>query len=109
MKFLVDNQLPTALAKWLISHGHEASHVLDAGLSEAKDREIWDYATLSSLVLVTKDEDFSRYATADRPGVPVVWVRLGNCRTKTLLSAFESLLVEILAGLESGARLIEIR
>jgi len=109
VKFLVDNQLPSTLAKWLVSHGHEALHVLDVGLSEAKDKEICVYARENGLVLITKDEDFSRTATFSSNEVSVVWVRLGNCRTKTLLKAFDSLLPQILAALESGSRLIEIR
>ena len=109
MKFLVDNQLPWALAKWLISRGQEAVHVLDLGLAQAKDKEIWKYAQAHSLVLITKDEDFSRYSSDPHGSVSVVWVRLGNCRTATLLSAFDSILLQVVAALESGNKLIEIR
>jgi predicted nuclease of predicted toxin-antitoxin system len=59
VKFLIDNQLPPALANWLISHGHEALHVLDVGLADAKDEKIREYAAANSLALITKDEDFS--------------------------------------------------
>lgn len=41
MRFLVDHQLPPALARWLQSVGHIASHVVDHGMSTAADREIW--------------------------------------------------------------------
>lgn len=109
MKFLVDNQLPAALAKWLASHGQEAVHVLDLGLADAKDEEIWKYAQAHSLVLITKDEDFSRYASHRHGNVSVVWVRLGNCRTAALLSAFDSVLSQVIAAVESGNKLIEIR
>jgi predicted nuclease of predicted toxin-antitoxin system len=44
VKFLVDNQLPAALAHHLTSRGADCQHVLDAGLAEATDAEIWDYA-----------------------------------------------------------------
>ena len=43
MKFLVDNQLPLALAKFLISKGHHATHVLELGLASARDSEIWNW------------------------------------------------------------------
>ena len=109
MKFLVDNQLPPALARWLVSHEQEALHVLDAGLAEAKDEEIWEYASANSLVLITKDEDFSRPVTSRQDRVCVVWVRLGNCRTSALLAAFNSLLPQLLELLEAGSRLVEIR
>jgi predicted nuclease of predicted toxin-antitoxin system len=109
VKFLVDNQLPSALARWLNARGQEALHVLDAGLAEAKDAEIWMYAATNACVLVTKDEDFSRPASLPQSSVCVVWVRLGNCRTAALLAAFDSVFHQMLAALESGTRLIEIR
>ncbi len=34
MKFLVDNQLPTALAQYLRERGFDCQHVLEAGLGE---------------------------------------------------------------------------
>lgn len=58
MRFLVDAQLPPALARHLVFLGHEASHVADAGLLVARDQEIWRYAEGCDAVLVTKDEDF---------------------------------------------------
>lgn len=33
MKFLVDNQLPAALARSIAARGHEGSHVLDVGVA----------------------------------------------------------------------------
>ena len=107
MKFLIDNQLPPALARWLISHRQQALHVLDVRLSQAKDNEVWHYAEANALI--TKDEDFSRKATAPGAKVRVVWVRLGNCRTATLLAVFDSLLPQVLAAFEGGARLVEVR
>lgn len=67
------------------------------------------YAKANSLVLITKDEGFSRHASDPKESVAVVWVRLGNCRTAALLSAFDSVLPEMLSALEGGARLLEIR
>jgi transcriptional regulator with XRE-family HTH domain len=45
MRFLVDAQLPPALARWLAAQGHEAEHVSDCGLAQAADPAVWDYAT----------------------------------------------------------------
>jgi predicted nuclease of predicted toxin-antitoxin system len=109
VKFLVDNQLPTALARWLASRGYNAMHVLGVGLTDATDRAILNYAISNESVVVSKDEDFSRLiAEADSP-LCVVWVRLGNCRTRALLEAFDSAFPQITASLEAGIRLIEIK
>ena len=40
LRFLVDAQLPPALARKLNTAGHEASHVLDVGLLNASDSRI---------------------------------------------------------------------
>ncbi len=109
MKFLVDNQLPATLAQLLVSRGHEAIHVLEVGLDAAKDEEVWNHALKNSMVLITKDEDFSRRASRPDASVQVVWVRLGNCRKTALFSAFDSVLPQLLAALDAGNKLVEIR
>lgn len=37
MRFLVDAQLPPTLARWLVSEGLEAEHVIDCGLEAVDD------------------------------------------------------------------------
>ena len=58
MRFLIDAQLPPALASWIESRGYIAEHVHDFTPVGASDRAIWEYAGLSNAVIVTKDEDF---------------------------------------------------
>ena len=58
MKFLIDANLPPALARWLASEGHEAHHVSDFGLEAVPDKTIWAYARELDACVVTKDEDF---------------------------------------------------
>ena len=65
MKFLVDAQLPPALAHWLREGGHEAEHVEDTGLREANDGAIWAHAVQSGAIIVTKDEDFAARSVQD--------------------------------------------
>ena len=55
MKFLIDNQLPAALAKYLQGLGFQASHVLELGLDEAGDPELVRYASRQGFIIVTKD------------------------------------------------------
>jgi predicted nuclease of predicted toxin-antitoxin system len=59
MRFLIDAQLPPALARWLVSVGHEAEHVADRGMQAASDAVIWDLALREHAAIVTKDEDFA--------------------------------------------------
>lgn len=107
MKFLVDNQLPAALATWLIQNGWDTKHVLDLHLNEADDTEIWAYAQANGAVVISKDEDFSNRAALSSD-VQVIWVRLGNCRNKALLSAFEQNMNSLVSALNAGTVVVEL-
>lgn len=109
MKFLVDNQLPRALARFLTTRGFQCRHVVEVGLEQASDAEVWRYAADHGMVLITKDEDFLHLVRKPGVEVQVLWVRLGNCRTPQLLAAMDSTWPRIEAHLESGDRLVEIR
>jgi len=108
MRFLVDAQLPPALARWLDAAGHESQHVADLGLSDAADRTIWDYALRNGAAIVTKDEDFSQRKILEGDGPAVVWIRLRNTRKHELLAWFGQMLPQLIEALERGETLIEL-
>ncbi len=66
MKFIVDNQLPIALARFIVSLGCECVHVSEVGLAEATDAQIWDYACRNERIVISKDDDFL-YLAAKQP------------------------------------------
>ena len=74
VKFVVDANLPPALARWLASQGHEAHHVSDFGLEGAPDPTIWQRARDMEACIVTKDEDFVLLQALDRAGPAIVWI-----------------------------------
>jgi predicted nuclease of predicted toxin-antitoxin system len=78
-------------------------------LAGATDATIWRLAAERDLVIVSKDEDFFYLASAPESKSKLVWIRLGNCRTKTLLAAIEQVWPKIEASLKAGDRIIEIR
>lgn len=108
MRFLVDAQLPLALARWLVAEGHEASHVLDHSMLEVRDTAIWAEAERLGAVIVSKDEDFVHLRTLRPEGPALVWVRVGNTTRHELLAWFAALLPEIEQALQAGERLIEV-
>lgn len=109
MRFVVDAQLPPALARYLSSVGHEAEHVGDVGLLGASDERIWDYAAAAGAVLVTKDEDFVTMRALRRHGGPaVIWVRIGNTTKQALIARFEAAFVAIADALKRGETVIQI-
>ena len=108
MRFLVDAQLPPALASWLAAQGHEAAHVADLGMQAASDATIWDHALASSSAIVTKDEDFAQRKVLAGNGPAVVWIRLPNTRRRDLLAWFAMVLPDVVAALARGEALIEV-
>jgi len=109
VKFLVDAQLPPALARWLVEAGVEAQAVREIGLREANDTAIWRYAEEYGCVIVTKDEDFAGRAQQTGSGPSVVWLRLCNTSNVALRRGLIPQVPQIVALLAQGARLVEIR
>lgn len=107
MRFLVDAQLPPALARRLTALGHTAEHVADLGLTRASDDEIRTHAKTVAAAIITKDEDFAVHRML-RDGPAIVWVRTGNTRRATLLQQLEAALPMLLLALERGETLVEL-
>ncbi len=109
MKFLVDNQLPPALARFISEDLEgEAVHVTDVGLRDSDDAQIWDYAGRHGYVLVTKDDDFVSLHSMS-PSGSLLWVRLGNCRRSRVLDVFRGQWRRILTRFENGETFVELR
>lgn len=81
----------------------------DIGFGDVSDRVLWRYALEHEAVIVTKDEDFSRMVATETVTPTVVWIRVGNTRRAALFAWFEPLIPRIVAMVESGDRLIELR
>jgi predicted nuclease of predicted toxin-antitoxin system len=108
MRFLIDAQLPPAVAVWLRERGHEAETVREVGLREAEDGAIWVHARRTSAVILTKDEDFAVRSQQAREGPAVVWLRVGNVSNRALRGWLEPRLPGILQLLGQGSRLVEV-
>ena len=109
MRFLVDNQLPIALARWFTGVGMQADHVLDFGMQKSSDKQIWTVAAARNDIVVSKDDDF--LLLANRPGDTgrLLWVRVGNCRTPALLSRFTIAWPAVEKAFAAGQRIVELR
>ncbi len=108
MHFLVDAQLPPALARWIAAKGHDAQHVADFGMAGAPDPAVWAKATELSAVIITKDDDFIQMSRASA-GPAIVWVTSGNTSKRALLDKMEKIFPQIVEALEAGERIVEVR
>lgn len=107
-RFLVDAQLPPALARAIAERGYGARHVVEVGLRDADDPDVWDRASREGAAVITKDEDFATRRILATDGPTIVWVRIGNCSNRALMEWFMPLLDRIVERVESGEKLIEI-
>lgn len=109
MKLVIDNQLPPALARFIQAELNcTAIHVIDVDMRDATDAEVWTYASETSSILISKDEDFANMAL-QVPTAKVIWLRIGNCRKAFLFDLFRRMWPRILERLDKGDQIIEIR
>jgi predicted nuclease of predicted toxin-antitoxin system len=108
MRFLVDNQLPPSLARWLRDRGYDAAHVFESGLHLLDDRDLWARSLSDARIIVSKDEDFLYLANQPGDAGRFLWVRLGNCRNDALLAAFSMSFDTITAAFDSGQSVVEL-
>ena len=108
MRFLIDAQLPLGLARWLTAEGYPADHVSNLGIGPATDSRIEAEARRLGTVIWSKDEDFAERARL-KPGLQVVWIRLGNTTNASLRAQLTPRLEAVAAALAAGETLIEIR
>lgn len=109
MRFLIDAQLPPLLCDWLAMHGHRAEHVADLGMAGETDWAIWARATADGAVLLTKDADFVAIRQRVDVGPAVCWLRIGNAANPEFLTWIESVFPVVLAAIEAGETIIEVR
>ena len=84
MKLIFDQNLSHRLVKALASEFPESTHVRYAGLEEASDGPVWEYAKENNFVIVSKDSDFHQRSFLFGHPPKVVWIRRGNCSTTVI-------------------------
>lgn len=108
-RFLIDANLPAALARAIHSAGYSAVHVDDLGKDQDDDVDIWIAAAQRNEVVVSKDADFVLLAQTSDGAQAFVWLRMGNTRKRALIVRVLDAMPEIVSALESGERIIEVR
>jgi predicted nuclease of predicted toxin-antitoxin system len=104
VKFVIDENLPPALAALRVKQGHDCVHVAYAGLAGAADDAIRDFARTEHRVIVTRDGDFDLPDEA----VQVLKIEIGNCSNAVLLARVSPRLDEAIASLGQGDALVRI-
>lgn len=87
---LLDENLSARLIAGIADTFPDSLHVIHAGLDNAPDMEIWHFAKVQKLAIVTKDSDFLNFARQHGSPPEVIYLQTGNCR----LALIEQLLKE---------------
>jgi predicted nuclease of predicted toxin-antitoxin system len=69
-KFLVDANLPVALAQQLAGSGVDCVHVVDLADLSTPDSAIWAMATAQGRTIISRDADFAHSSWAVPPALP---------------------------------------
>lgn len=99
-RFLIDESLPRSLTAELISAGHEAAHIVDAGLRGVPDERVHQEAGARMSILLTADLGFGdvrRYP----PQFGTVIVRIRKAIPRASLRAR---VLQLLGGAEGDLR-----
>ena len=86
MRLLFDQNISRSVVPAIRDVFPDSTHVLELGLDEATDREIWAYAKVNELTIVSKDSDFRVLAFLDDPPPKAVWLRVGNATTAQIVT-----------------------
>jgi predicted nuclease of predicted toxin-antitoxin system len=70
---------------------------------------IWAYAGTHGLAIVSKDTDFRDISLANGAPPKTIWLRVGNCSTRVIVSLFQSRFGDICSFLNNPAsQLLEL-
>ncbi len=75
-KYLIDVNLPYYFQLW---SSEEYIHQNDID-PKAKDENIWEYARVNNLTIVTKDSDFSSRILIANPPPRIIHIKFGNMK-----------------------------
>ncbi|GAB3968196.1 hypothetical protein GCM10028806_11690 [Spirosoma terrae] len=104
MKFLIDAQLPKALAVFMREKGIDAVHTLELPNRNAtKDSEIRMLSMANERIVISKDADFYDSYTAKQEPYKLVYLTIGNLSNKDLLHLFDKNLGHLMAVLERSS------
>jgi predicted nuclease of predicted toxin-antitoxin system len=84
MKLLFDQNLSPRLVNMLADLYPQSSHVSLVELDEVVDRDVWVFAQKYDFTIVSKDADFGDLSLLYGFPPKVIWIRRGNCSTKSI-------------------------
>ena len=90
MKLLFDQNISPRVADILSEDFPDSKHVVDLQMDQVADLDLWNYAKENGFCIVSKDADFGDWAQIFGYPPALVWLRMGNCSTRDLITQLKS-------------------
>lgn len=104
MKFLVDAQLPRAVARFFQRRGFDAIHTLDLpNKNVTNDLQINQTSPAEQRIVISKDSDFYDSYSAKQEPYKLLYLTMGNISTKDLIEIFDKNFLLIIHSLQNGS------
>jgi len=89
MKLLFDQNISFRIVKLISDYYPNSKQVIELGLENSTDLEIFNYAKKNGFSIVTFDSDF--FDLTIMKGFPpkIIWLRTGNTTTKNIKTVLE--------------------
>jgi predicted nuclease of predicted toxin-antitoxin system len=100
----LDQNLAPRVGRELRDVYPDIRHLREVGLAGAEDGMVWQWAKERVYAIVSKDSDFWHRSVLFGSPPKVIWVRVGNCRTETIVELLRGEAVGIREFLEDGER-----
>jgi predicted nuclease of predicted toxin-antitoxin system len=97
MKLLLDEYLSDRAVPLILDLFPNSAHVKALGLMRADDDAIWKFAGGHGFAIVSKDSDFHQRSLVYGPPPKCVYLRIGNCPTRSMVELLRSKFDQIAA------------
>ena len=101
MNLLFDQNISSKVLRQLSGPFHGAKHVRLVGLEDASDLEIFEFAKINNLAIVTFDSDFVDLNVLRSSPPKIIWIRTGNLTTKSVAELLNKNIKSIIQFLNS--------
>ena len=95
MKLLFDQNISPRILNFLSEDYKNSSSIKKEGLINALDLDIWNFAKTNGFIIVTQDSDFNDLNTLYGFPPKIIWIRVGNLRTRVIAKILNDYKVEI--------------
>jgi predicted nuclease of predicted toxin-antitoxin system len=89
VKLLFDQNISFRIVKKIEDFLPNSSQVRLLGLENAKDTDIWEYAKNNDYTIITFDTDFYDLSLIKGTPPKIIWLRIGNTSTTSLIDCLK--------------------